>query len=484
MLAFESLESIIKKIKSKEISSKEVFDYFLKRIEKYDSKIEAFNYVNKNFIDKTDSLLAWIPISIKDLYAEKWILTTWSSIMLQDFETFYESSIIRKLNEAWMNSIWKVTLDEFAMWASWENSALKLAKNPWDLSRIAWGSSSWSAASVAAGLCPASLWTDTWWSLRFPWWMCWVVWFRPWYWRNSRYWIYPMASSLDCPWTITRTVRDAWILYDLMNWFDEFDNTSIPWKQKLDEKIWNKENLKWIKLWVPKEYFEDWLDENVRKTINKAIQNLKDLWAEIIEISLPTTKYAIAAYYIIVWAEVSTNLARLDWIRYWHLSSLPHENLEEFYINNRWEWLWLESKRRSILWAYVLSAWFYEAYFMKAAKVRTLIIEDFKKAFEKVDLIVSPVSPSVAWKIWEKTNDPLKMYMADVYTCPASLAWLPWISIPCWLAESEDSEKKNLPVWLQIIWPQLWEEKLFELAHIYEQNNTWYKDLIPSWFED
>jgi aspartyl-tRNA(Asn)/glutamyl-tRNA(Gln) amidotransferase subunit A len=402
--------------------------------------------------------------------------------MLANFIPPYDSTIIKKLNEVWMNSIGKLNMDEFAMWSSWENSAFKITKNPWALDRIPWGSSSWSAAAVAAWLCPAALWTDTWWSLRQPASMCGVVWFRPSYGRNSRYGIFPMASSFDCPGTITRTVKDASLLYELMNWEDEFDNASIEWNHIIDKKIWDKKDLKWMKLWVPKEYFEEWLDKNVRETINIAITNLKDLWAEIVEVSLPTTKYAIAAYYIIVPAEVSTNLARLDWVRYGHTSDLPHENLEEFYINNRWEWLWLEPKRRSILWSYVLSAWFYDAYFTKASQIRTLIIEDFKRAFEKVDLIICPASPNVAWKVWEKIDDPLKMYIADSYTIPASLAWLPWMSIPCWFAESEDGEKIKLPVGLQIIGPSLWEEKIFEVANVFEQKTKWFEKMIPEGF--
>ncbi len=482
MLAFDTLENIIKKIKNKELKSSEVFDYFQKRIEKYDSKVEAFNYVNKNFTEKNDTVLAWIPIWVKDLYCENWIPTTAASNMLVNFVPPYDATIIKRLNDFWMNSIWKLNLDEFAMWTSWENSAIKITKNPWALDRIPGWSSSWSAAAVAAGLCPVALWTDTWWSLRQPACMCWVVWFRPGYGRSSRYGIIPMASSFDCPWTITRRVKDAAIMYDLMNWFDELDNVTIEWKQEINQEIWEKDNLKWVKIGIPKEYFEEWLDKNVRDTINKAISDLKDLWAEIVDISLPTTKYAIAAYYIIVPAEVSTNLARLDWVRYGHVSDLPHENLEEFFVNNRWEGLWIEAKRRSILWSYVLSAWFYDAYFTKASQVRTLIIEDFVKAFEKVDLIVCPASPNVAWKIWEKIDDPLKMYIADSYTIPASLAGLPWMSVPCWFAESEDGENIKLPVGLQIIWPNLWEEKIFEVAHVYEQKTKWFEKMIPEGF--
>ena len=475
-----SLEEIIKKIKSKETTSKEVFDYFLGRIKKYDWKLKTFNFINKEWLQQdVDTPLAWIPIAIKDIFCEIWIPTTASSVMLKDFVPTYDSTIIKKLKEAWMSSIWKLNMDEFAMWSSWENSAFNNTLNPWWINRIPWWSSSGSAAAVAAWLVPAALWTDTWWSIRQPASMCWVVWFKPSYWRNSRYWIMPMASSLDSPWTITKNVKDAAILYNIMNWEDDLENTSIPWKDIIDDKIWASKKLNWIKLWLPKEYFEEWLDEWVRSKINEAINKMKELWAEIKEITLPMTKYAIAAYYILVPAEVSTNLWRLDGIKYGHMSEKSYENLNQLYLNNRWEWLWDESKRRSILWSFVLSSWFYDAYFMKAAKIRTLIIDDFNRVFWEVDAIITPVSPSVAWKIWEKSEDPLKLYLADAYTIPASLAWLPWISVPCWFVKSEEMEE--LPVWLQILASRLEEQKLFEIANVYEQA-TQFNKIFPKWY--
>ena len=479
-----SLEEIIQKIKSWEKTAKEVFDYFFDRIEKYNPNLWTFNTVNKDWfkIDDKDSKLAWIPIAVKDIFAEKWIITSGSSKMLENFKTPYDATIIKKMKEAWMNSIWKLNMDEFAMWTTGENSRFKNTLNPWWENRIPGGSSSWSASSVAAWLVPAALWTDTWWSLRQPASMCWVVWFKPSYWRNSRYWVFPMASSLDCPWTITKTVKDAWILYEIMNWEDEKENTTLPWKDIIDNKIWDTNDLKWFKIWVPKEYFEEGLDDGVKKTIEEAIEKMKSLWAEIKHISLPMTRYAIASYYIIVPAEVSTNLARLDWIRYWYDSEKFHESLNELYLNNRWGWIWDESKRRTIIWSHVLSAGFYDAYFTKAAKVRTLIIEEFKKAFLEVDAIVSPASPSVAWKIWEKSDDPLKIYLADTFTIPASLAWLPWISVPCGFAKSEDEEKENLPVWLQILTPRFEEQRLLEIANAYEKNAWWKEKMIPKGF--
>ena len=481
-----SLEEIISKIKSKETTKEDVFKYFLDRIQKYDPKVQSYNFVNENWLNiETDneSVLAWAPIAVKDIFCEKWIPTTCSSKMLEDFKPPFDAFVINNLKEAWFSSLWKVTMDEFAMWSTNETSAFKKAVNPWWTNRIPGGSSGWSAASVAAWLAPAALGTDTGWSIRQPASMCNLVWFKPSYWRSSRNWIMAMASSLDCPWTLTKTVKDAALLYEIMNWNDPLENTSLPGKDIVDPKIWEKKDLKWFKIWVPKEYFEEWLDLWVRKTVEEAIEKLKELWAEIKEISLPMTKYAIATYYIIMPAEVSTNLSRYDWIRFWYNSDKNYESTDELFINNRTEAFWKEQKRRIILGSYVLSAWFYDAYYKKATQVRTLIIKDFEKAFEEVDAIISPVSPSVAWKIWEKIDDPLKMYLADAYTIPASLAWLPGISVPAWFAESQDQEKELLPVWLQILTPRLEEQRLFEIAYAFEQATNYAKQ-NPKGFDD
>lgn len=478
-----SLEEIIKKLKSNEITREEVFSYFLKRIEKFDDKIQAYNFINENWLNNIDWPLMWVPLAIKDIFCEIWVPTTASSKILADFRPPYNATVIENLVKGWASSLWKVAMDEFAMWSTTESSAFKKPINPWGTSRIPWGSSGWSAAAVASWLAPAALWTDTWWSIRQPASMCNIVWFKPSYWRNSRYWVMAMASSLDCPWTLTKTVKDSAILYEIMNWYDSKENTSLPWKDLINPEIWNKKDLKGYKIWVPKEYFEEWLDEWVRNRIEEAIMKLQELWAEIKEVSLPMTKYAIATYYIIMPAEVSTNLSRYDWLRFWHNSTENYSSTDELFINNRAEWFWDEAKRRIILWSYVLSAWFYDAYFKKATQIRTLIIEDFNKAFEEVDAIVSPVSPNVAWKAWEKINDPVKMYLSDAYTIPASLAWLPWISIPAWFAESEDNEKEMLPVWLHLLTPRLTEERLFEIAYVYEQA-TKFAQMQAPWFDD
>jgi len=291
-----------------------------------------------------------------------------------------------------------------------------------------------------------------------------------------------MASSLDCPWTFTYNVQDAAFLYDIMNGEDTLESSSLPGKDTINPQIWETQDLKGIKIWVPKEYFEEGLDAGVKEQIENTINILKELGAEIQEISLPMTKYAVAAYYIICPAEVTTNLARLDGIRYGHNSELANESLEEIYLHNRGEGLGNEPKRRSILGSYVLSAGFYDAYYKKAAQVRTLIIEDFKKAFSEVDMIVGPTAPSVAWKIWEISEDPLKMYLEDAYTIPASLAGLPGLSLPCGFAQSADTEKELLPVGLQMLCPRLEEEKLFKIAHVLETKLDLRAKLIPKAF--
>ncbi len=479
-----SLEEIISLIKNWKTTKEEVFDYFQNRIEKYDDKIKAFAHVNKKWLSTSNTwILAWVPIAIKDLFCEKWIPTTAWSKMLENFIPPYTSTVIQNLFDAGASSLWKLHLDQYAMWSSWESNAFVNTINPWWTNRIPGWSSSGSAAAVAAWLVPAAIWTDTGWSIRQPASMCWIVWFKPTYWRNSRFWTIAMASSLDCPWTLTKTVKDAAILYEIMNWEDSKENTSLPGKDIIDPKIWEQKDLKWIKIWIPKEYFEEWLDLWVKEKVWEAIEKLKELWAEIKEISLPMTKYAVATYYIIMPAEVSTNLSRYDWIRFWHNSEKWYKNMDELFINNRVEWFWDEVKRRITLGSYVLSAWYYDAYFKKATQIRTLIIEDFKKAFSEVDAIVSPVAPSVAWKMWEKLDDPIKMYLSDTYTIPASLAWLPWISIPCWFTNSTDSENESLPVGLQILTPELKEEKLFCIANVYEQATNFGKE-FPKWFED
>jgi len=477
----KSLEELLQLIESWKKTSEEIYEYFTKRIEKYDDKLGSFLTTNFEWFNKTDWKLKWLPIAIKDIFAKKWEITSGASKMLENFKPPYTATVIKKLEEEGMSYIWNNNMDEFAMWGSWERSAFKNTLNPWGKNRIPGGSSSGGAAAVAAWLVPAAIWTDTGGSVRQPASLCWIVGFKPTYWRNSRYWVFAMASSLDCPAIFTKTVKDSAFLYNITNGQDEKDMTSIQEKDNIPDEIFEKTDLKGKTIWIPKEYFEEGLEENVKTEIKKTIKKMEELWATIKEISLPMTKYAVTTYYILMPAEVTTNLARLDWLRYGHNSKKEFANVDEMYQNNRWEGLWEEVKRRTIIGNYVLSAGFYDAYYKKASQIRTLIIEEFDKAFEEVDAIVSPVSPEAAWKIGTKSNDPLKMYLADAYTIPASLAWLPGISVPCGFVE-EDGEK--LPVWIQILTKRLDEKGLFEIANVLEKWLDLREQMIPEGFED
>ena len=478
-LAYKSILELTELIDSGTITSQEVWNYFLMRTKEFDGELHSFLSLHEDGFNKNTWILQGLPLGIKDIFCENGRKTSGASKMLENFIPPYDATVITRLKEAGMSSLWKCNMDEFAMGSSGENSAFWPTKNPHGSGRIPGGSSSGSAAAVAAGFVPAALGTDTGGSIRQPASMCGIVGFKPTYGRNSRFGVMPMASSLDCPGTFTYTVRDAALLYDIMNGYDPKESSSIAGKESIDEKIWQSRDLKGIKIGIPKEYFEHGLDAGVRESLTGAVQKLEKLGAHIVEISLPMTQYAIAAYYILCPAEVSTNLARLDGIRYGYNASDARESLEDIYLQNRGQWLGPEPQRRSILWSYVLSAGFYDSYFKKAAQIRTLIIEDFDKAFSQVDIILSPVSPSVAWKLGEKSEDPLKMYLADSYTIPASLAGLPGISLPCGFARSEDSEAELLPVGMQLLAPRLQEQKLFEVSYVYEQATQWRAKMIP-----
>lgn len=465
-----SLKEIIAWIKAKNFSQKEVWDYFQDRIKKLDPTLEAFNLVNSDFVEKDiGSPLAGVPIWVKDVFCEKWITTTASSKMLENFVPPYSATVIDRLNKAGMSSAWKLNLDEFAMGWSGENSALRITKNPWDITRIPGGSSSGSATSVASWMVPAALGTDTGGSIRQPASMCGIVGFKPTYGVNSRWWVMAMASSLDTPGTFTKTVEDAGLLFEIMSGYDPLDSTSEKVETKIDPSIWNKSDLKWIKIWVPKEYFIDWIESGVKAEIEKSISKLKELGAEIIDISLPHTEYWLAVYYIVMPAEVSTNLSRYDGIRFGYAND-EWLGINELLKKNRAEGFWKEAQRRIMLGSFVLSSGFYDAYYKKASLVRELIIKDFEEAYKKVDVIITPTAPSVAWKIGEKVDDPLKMYLSDIFTVNGSLAQLPGLSIPIWFAKSEDAEQVELPVWLQILGPKFGEEKVFEVWHVLEQS--------------
>ena len=460
-----SLKEIIAEIKSGKTTQQEVYEYFLDRIKALDPKIEAFNLVSHTREDQDiHSPLSGVPIGVKDVFSETGRATTAASKMLANYAPPYDATIISCLREAGFSSIGKLNMDEFAMGGSGENSAVRITKNPWDTDRIPGGSSSGSAAAVAAGMVPAALGTDTGGSIRQPASMCGVVGFKPTYGRNSRKGVIAMASSLDTPGTFTKTVEDAAFLYEIMAGYDPGDSTSLREPTAINPAIWERKDLKGMKIGIPKEYFIDGIEKGVRKEIDTAIAKLRELGAEIREITLPHTEYGLAVYYIIMPAEVSTNLARYDGIRFGH----THGGGADISMS-RSEGFGKESQRRIMLGSFVLSSGFYDAYYRRASLVRELIKDDFRKAFEEVDVIVTPTAPSVAWKIGEKTDDPLKMYLSDIFTVNGSLAGLPGLSLPIGYSLPEDGGTTELPVGLQILGPELGEEKVFETAHVLEQ---------------
>ena len=465
-----TLLDLVAALKSGKVSQADAHTHFLARIKALDPQVEAFNWVNETLAPQdAASPLGGAPLGVKDLYCEKGVPTTASSKMLAGFKPPYDATAIAKLKAAGFSSLGKLNLDEFAMGGSGENSALRTTKNPWGVTRIPGGSSAGSAAAVAAGMCPAALGTDTGGSIRQPAAMCGVVGFKPTYGRISRWGVIAMASSLDTMGVFTKTVRDAGFLYELMAGHDPLDATSLPGDGKLDPKIWDKKDLKGVRVGVPREYFVDGIDAGVRARIQESLDEAKKLGAEIVDISLPNTKYGLAVYYLVMPAEVSTNLARYDGIRFGHANDAGL-SLTDLYRTNRAEGFGKEAKRRIMLGAYALSSGFYDAYYKKASLVRELIKKDFAEAFKKVDVIACPTSPSVAWKLGAKTEDPVKMYLSDVYTVQSSLAGLPGISIPCGYAQPADEgdNAPHLPVGLQLVGPALGENAVLGAAHVLE----------------
>ncbi len=462
-----SISELVEKIRSGELSQSAVFETFAGRVKELDAKIEAFNLVSDTFPTVDENLpLAGIPIGVKDVFCEKDVKTTASSRMLENFSAPYESTVTARLKAAGAVSMGKLNMDEFAMGGSGENSATRITKNPWALDRIPGGSSAGSAAAVAAGLVPAALGTDTGGSIRQPASMCGIVGFKPTYGRLSRYGVIAMASSLDTPGFFSRTVRDSATLYEIAAGHDPLDSTSLDLPAKLDANIWNATDLKGVKIGIPKEYFVDGMEADVTKEIRAAIEKARELGAEIKEISLPHTEYGLAVYYVVMPAEVSTNLARYDGLRFGHSSNVPSD-----IAKNRSEGFGKEAQRRIMLGSFVLSSGFYDAYYKKAAMVRELIKRDFDEAFKEVDVIFTPTSPSVAWKIGDKSEDPLKMYLSDIFTVNASLAQLPGLSLPVGYGKTEDGsgDQTELPIGLQILGPRLGEEAVFKVSHVMEK---------------
>ncbi len=452
------------KFRNKEFSVTELVLAYIARIKKLDSTIHAFLAVSEKEAlgdaQQADQLLAkgeskpllGIPIACKDLFTTKDITTTAGSKIIDNYVPPYDATSVARLKKAGAIVIGKTNEDAWGHGSSGENSDYTPTKNPYDLTRVPGGSSSGSAAAVASDMCLASTGTDTGSSVRLPAAFCNLVGIKPTYGRVPRYGIIPMASSFDSIGHLTKTVYDNALITEVTAGADRYDATTPDVVVPQYTKALGKD-IKNIKIGIPKEYFETkGMDESVLSVTQHAIEELKKLGAEIIEVSLPHTEYAMACYYVLVPSEISSNLSRFDGIRYGHTRDT----------------FGAEAKRRIMLGTYTLSAGYYDAYYLKAAKVRTLIKQDFEEAFKLADVLVVPSSPTLPFKIGEKSNNPLAMYLSDIFLCPMNIAGVPALNVPCGFAD-------GLPVGLQIVGPQFGEERLYQIGSAYESVTQWYK---------
>ncbi|WP_009631196.1 Asp-tRNA(Asn)/Glu-tRNA(Gln) amidotransferase subunit GatA [Synechocystis sp. PCC 7509] len=473
-----SIRELHQQLVNKERSAVEITQETLNRIAALEPKLHSFlcvtaeqalsqaKAVDAKIAAKEDiGLLAGIPIGIKDNMCTKGIPTTCASKMLEHFVPPYESTVTQLLAEAGAVMVGKTNLDEFAMGSSTENSAYQVTANPWDLTRVPGGSSGGSAAAVAADECTVSIGSDTGGSIRLPASFCGVVGMKPTYGLVSRFGLVAFGSSLDQIGPFGRSVEDTAILLKAIASYDPKDSTSL--KVEIPDYTQSlKTDLKNLKIGIIKETFGEGLDPVVAEAVNKAIEQLKQLGAEIKEISCPRFRYGLPSYYIIAPSEVSANLARYDGVKYGLRTSNP-ENLLSMYTRTRAEGFGTEVKRRIMLGTYTLSAGYYDAYYLKAQKVRTLIKQDFEKAFAEVDVLVSPTAPTTAFKAGERNADPMSMYLTDLMTIPVNLAGLPGLSLPCGF------DNDGLPIGLQLISNVLREDQLFHVAYAYEQSTEW-----------
>jgi aspartyl-tRNA(Asn)/glutamyl-tRNA(Gln) amidotransferase subunit A len=457
-------------VNSGKVSAREVAEAALKRIEALDGELGAFLTLNPELVlARADAIgrsvreqalpLAGVPIAIKDNICTRNLRTTCGSRILEQYIPPYNATAVERLENAGAVIIGKANCDEFAMGSSTENSAFKVTRNPYDPERVSGGSSGGSVVAVAAGMVPLALGSDTGGSVRQPASFCNVFGLKPTYGRVSRFGLVAYASSLDCISPIANNAMDIGLLLTCIAGRDERDATSAPVPVPDYQTELNKP-VRGMRLGIPKEFFGEGLDPEVKSIIEAGIRNAGSLGCEVVEVSLPHTRYAIADYYIIAPAEASSNLARFDGVKYGYRVPAP-EDLLDMYKRTRSEGFGAEVKRRIMIGTYALSSGYYEAYYGRAMRVRTLIKRDYDKAFEKVDALLSPVSPTPAFKIGEKISDPLAMYLSDIYTVTANLAGIPAISIPCGFTQS------GLPVGLQILSNQFQENTLLRLAESY-----------------
>jgi aspartyl-tRNA(Asn)/glutamyl-tRNA(Gln) amidotransferase subunit A len=472
------ISELRQKLSTREISAREVMQACLRQIERVDPQVQAFiSYDAQDALAQADLAdqqiaksgaaseqpLLGVPVAVKDVIAVKGQPLSCGSKMLGGFKSPYDATVIEKLRKAGAVIFGRLNMDEFAMGSSTENSAFQVTRNPWDYSRIAGGSSGGSAAAIAADECIAALGSDTGGSIRQPAALCGCVGLKPSYGRVSRYGLVAFASTLDQIGCLTKDVRDAATMLEVLSGVDHRDSTSVP--QPIVAPNFTVD-LKGIKLGLAREHMVGGLEPEVKQAVDAAVRQMEKLGAEIVEITLPHTEYAIATYYIIATAEASTNLARFDGIRY----GLRVEGTDpiDLYAKTRGAGFGAEVKRRIILGTYVLSSGYYDAYYLRAQKVRTLIRADFLNAFQKVDAVITPTSPTVAFKIGEKANDPLQMYLMDVFTISANLAGLCGINVPCGFSASP-----KLPIGVQLLGKPFAEQTILRVAHAYEQSTQW-----------
>jgi len=462
---------LLDKLEHQQTTSPAILDALYARIQEIEPKVKAYvrvDQLRKPVLNYSlGKLLKGLPVTIKDNICTQGMNTECCSKILRDFRPPYDATVVKKLKEAGAEIFpWKANMDEFAFGSSTENSYFGPTHNPWNLDSVPGGSSGGCAAAVASDEAIWALGSDTGGSIRQPASFCGVVGLKPTYGRVSRFGLIAFASSLDQIGPITKDVRDAAILTRIISGYDPNDSTSINQDVPDYTKSLNKD-IKGLKIGVPKEYFVEGMDLQVKSAIEEAINKLNALGAVLSQVSLPHTEYAVPVYYIIATAEASSNLARFDGVQYgWRAES---NNLIQMYKKTRGEGFGEEAKRRIILGTFALSHGYYDAYYLRALKVRTLIKQDFDAAFKDFDCIITPTSPTAAFKIGERTEDPLKMYLSDIYTISVNLAGIPAISIPCGFT------KAGLPVGLQIMAKPFNEEMLFRVAHTFEQNTQWHK---------
>ena len=473
-----TVHELMDKLNKNEITSEEIVKSYSKRIEEKEKDIQAFVTITTDtameeakIASKKNSKLAGIPIGIKDNICTKGVKTTCSSKMLENFISPYNATVVEKIENEGIINLGKLNMDEFAMGASTEYSAIKTTKNPWNLQTVPGGSSGGSAAAVAANLVPWALGSDTGGSIRQPAALCGVVGLKPTYGMVSRYGLVAFASSLDQIGPITKDVEDAALLLNVISGHDEKDSTSVNLPKKDYTKSLVKDVSK-LKIGVPKEFFGEGINQEVKTSVETAIEQYKKLGATVEECSLDIANEALAVYYIIACAEASSNLGRFDGIRYGYRTK-NFNNLKDIYKNSRSEGFGAEVKRRIILGTYVPSSRYYDAYYKKAQKVRTIIKQEFEKLFEEYDILITPTSPTVAYEIGTKSNNPLEMYLADLCTVSVNIAGLPGISIPCGV------DSQGMPIGMQLIGKPFGEETIIQAAYTYEQETKFREKYKP-----